>query len=139
MRLTLNGKLPSKEELIGDELIAQMIEDAKAEAKTEAMKDVPTKESIVQALTVEDIPESIKTEMTKDAPTKESLVQSLTEADIPDTIKQKIIEDAKVLPPVIENAIKQFVNASNPSGTITKDETKPVSQTVQFYRQLGSR
>lgn len=136
-RLMLNGKLPSKEELLTDDLVIQMID----EAKTEALKTAPTKESVIQSLTIEDIKdhEAIK-QIQKDVPTKETILQSLTVEDVPETVKQKIIEDSKVIPPAIENLIKQMTTvAQEQRGVVAGNVEKKDSVSMAEYKILGGR
>ena len=118
-RLLLNGKVPSKDELLTDDLIKQMVDEAKAEG----VKSAPTKESVIQSLIVTDIPEGIKTELTKDIPTKDTVLQSLTIEDVPklpEPVRQKIIEDAKVIPPSVEIFVKSVAQlaSANDKGSV---------------------
>jgi len=118
-RLLLNGKVPSKDELLTDDLIKQMVDEAKAEG----VNGAPTKESVIQSLTITDIPEGIKTELTKDIPTKDTVLQSLTIEDVsklPEPVRQKIIEDAKVIPPSVETFVKSVAQlaSANDKGSV---------------------
>ena len=143
MRLMLNGKLPTKEELAGDELVAQMLIESKAEGKTEALKDVPTKESIIQALKVEEIPDTIKQTLTKDVPTKESILQALKVEDVPETIKQKILEVGGKLEvdPKIGTFLDAVVQAAGGTGAgrINGNDNNdaPKSDSRKAYEALG--
>ena len=143
-RLLLNGKVPSKDELMGDDLVIQMIADATAEA----VKTVPTKENVIQALTVEEVPEPIKQALVKDVPTKTTVMQSLTIEDvagIPEVVKQKIVADAGIVPPVIQSFADQLISAvkaDKGNGTINdKDKGNDVKQSTnrQLYNRFATK
>lgn len=102
-RLMLNGKIPAKEELLTDDLIVQMVKEAEEKGNTEGLKSAPTKEKIIADLKPEEVPETIKQALTKDIPTKDSVLQALTVEDIekaPDAVKQKIADLMKPSPQI---------------------------------------
>jgi hypothetical protein len=118
-RLLLNGTVPSKDDLLKDDLIKQMVDEAKAGSIT--------KESVIQSLTVIDIPEGIKTELTKDIPTKDTVLQSLTIEDVPklpEPVRQKILEDAKVIPSSVETFVKAVTQLAKIDTTGSVNDTE---------------
>jgi len=135
-RLLLNGKVPSKDELLTDDLIKQMVDEAKAEG----VKSAPTKESVIQSLIVTDIPEGIKTELTKDIPTKDTVLQSLTIEDVPklpEPVRQKIIEDAKVIPPSVEIFVKSVAQLAkvDSKGNVNDQENEKKKSVLRQMRE----
>jgi hypothetical protein len=133
-RLLLNGKLPTDDELISDDRIAQMLQEATEKGKAEAV----TKESVIQALTVADVPDTIKQELTKDAPTKESIVQALTAEDvalIPESVKQAIVESVTEIPPVVEKFVKQAIGAMKGEAGEKEGEKKEEKSALRQMRE----
>jgi hypothetical protein len=106
MRLMLNGKLPTKEELAGDELIIQMLAESKEQGKTEVFKDVPTKEKIIQALTVEEVKdlEPVK-QMISEA--TEEAKKSVDRPTIIKELKKEEIENHEVVQSLISESLKK--------------------------------
>ena len=134
MRLTLNGKLPTKEELAGDELIAQMLKEAEEKGKVSVQ--VPDRATIIQSLKIEEVPETLKVELRKDIPTKESVLQSLTVEDIdkmPDPVKQKVAEIIKPSPEMA-NFLKGIgiVAQSQGGGAVNDDDKKKVKSALRL-------
>jgi len=106
MRLTLNGKLPTKEELATDELIIQMLADAETKGKEDALKDAPTKEKIIQALTAEDVKdlEPVKQMITT---VTEETRKSVDRPAIIKDLKKEEIEDHEVVQGLISESLKK--------------------------------
>lgn len=129
LRLMLNGKLPTKEELMTDDLILQMMNEAKAEGE-KGKEGLVTKDSVIQSLTPADVPDAVKIEIKKDAPTKDTVLQALTVEDVaklPDAVKNKVLEDAKQIPAVVQSFVDALKGAvkGNGNGTVTDDDAKP--------------
>jgi len=106
MRLMLDGKLPTKEELAGDELITQMLADAKEEAKAEALKDIPTKEKIIQAFTADDVKdlEPVKQMITT---ATEEAKKSVDRTMIVKELKKEDLEGNEVVQGLINESLKK--------------------------------
>jgi membrane-bound ClpP family serine protease len=72
------GKMPTKEELLEDDLIIQMLQEAEEKGKAEAVKDA--KKIILQSLTVEDVealPQAVVEKILETKKEKQSLLQKL--------------------------------------------------------------
>jgi hypothetical protein len=103
MRLMLDGKLPTEEELKGDELITQMLQAAEEKGKTSVK--IPTTEEVVQALKVEDLKENaVVKQMVEDTIKeatekidKKAIIQSATKEDLKDhpAISEMLTEGIK--------------------------------------------
>ncbi len=106
MRLTLNGKLPTKEELATDELIIQMLADAETKGKTDALKDAPTKEKIVQALTAEDVKDLEPVKQMVSTATEEAK-KSVDRPAIIKDLKKEDIENHEVVQSLISESLKK--------------------------------
>lgn len=104
MRLTLNGKIPTADELRQDELIIQMLSEEHEKGKSSV--SVPKKEDIVQALTQEDLKDNevVKqivgsaVEETQKTFEKGAVIESLVKEDL---------KDNKVVQEMIQEALKQ--------------------------------
>jgi hypothetical protein len=86
-RLMLGGKMPTREELQSDELVAQMLEEAREEGKeqgkAETLKDA--KQVIIQALTVEDVdnlPKAIIEKILQTKKNQDSLLQKMAQEKV---------------------------------------------------------
>lgn len=101
MRLMLDGKIPSKDELLKDELVAQMIDEAKAEGA----KTAPTKDIIVQALTPDELKglEPVKQMI---ATAEETGKKSIDRAAVIQSLKIEDVKDLPVVAEVIEEKLK---------------------------------
>jgi hypothetical protein len=78
-----DGKLPTKEELANDELVAQMIEEARDEGKTEALRDA--KKIILQSLKAEDaehIPQPVVERILQTKKDQDSLLQKMAQEKV---------------------------------------------------------
>jgi len=119
-RLMLDGKLPTNEELLTDDLVKQMIADARAEAIKQAEADAAKKKEEDDKKKKDD-EEKDKAENEKKV--KESILGSLTVEEVPETVKQKIEETAITkltnVHPVVQGFLKEFIAAkTDGNGTV---------------------
>jgi hypothetical protein len=133
MRLLLNGKLPTKEELAGDELVSQMLIDAENKGKTSVDRTV-----IIQTIKVEEVPEPVKQTIITAAVKKETILQTLTvedAANIPAVVKQKILADGNASNPGASTIVKEIFQAfkDGTTGSINDDNRGKVSLSRQLY------
>lgn len=130
-----DGSIPTKEDLLADDLVKQMIDEAKAEVGKNAI----TKETVIQSLTVADIPEAVSSEIKKDLATKEAVIQSLTIEDVPAEIKQRIIDSSETVSPVVEKFAKTVIQAftdDKAKVNLTDDKVKD-SNAMQMFKRLS--
>jgi hypothetical protein len=106
-RLLLGGKAPTEQELLdGDELIRQMVDTALAKGKADALKDIPTKEKIVQTLTVEDVKNLEPVKQMISTATEEAK-KSVDKATIIKDLKKEEIEGLEVTQALISESLKK--------------------------------
>ena len=137
MRLMLDGKIPSKDDLLKDELIQQMVTDAETKGK-ESVK-IPEKSEIIQAATAEDLKDHVVVvQMVTDAETKgkteaekgfekDAIIQSLTKEEIEkspiftEAIAQKLKESGQTI-----EVIKAVTGSGNiklsPEGAVSNSQ-----------------
>jgi hypothetical protein len=139
-RLMLDGKIPSKEELLTDDLVKQMVDEAKAEA----IKTAPTKETIVQALTTDDlkvlepVKQMVQTaeETGKKAVDKTAILQALTVEDLKDNaIVNKMLEEKLTQAKFTSDMIKAVMGGK---AIVTPHEDGKKSNNQQIYDFLTS-
>jgi hypothetical protein len=138
-RLLLGGKAPTEQELLeGDELIRQMVDTALTKGKEDALKDVPTKEKIVQTLTAEDVKDLEPVKQMITTATEEAKKLFDRPAIIKD-LKKDELEGSEVVQSLISESLKKagFVEkiiqaATDGKVTITtKDGKKSVLQLMR--------
>lgn len=136
-----DGKLATKADYEASDIVKQMLQEAGETAKTEALKDVPTKEKIIQALTVEDVKELAPVkELTKDVPTKETVIQSLTVEDaekLPEAVVSHIVEKKGTIIQQAGKFLKSVVDLSTGKGTINQDGQPKKSLNQVIKEQMG--
>jgi hypothetical protein len=139
--LMKDGKLATKADYEASDIVKQMLQESQEKAKADALKDAPTKEKIIQSLTVEDVKELAPVkELTKDVPTKETVLQTLTVEDaekLPEAVVTAIVEKKGTIVQQAGTFLKTLVSAAKGEGSVNPDDPPKKSLNQVIKEQMG--